>query len=422
MKIIRELVEYRFENKSFLHHVLLADNGNKTLLSAINIFLKLHATRSIQTSERYSSALKRFLDYMISQLPLEGVDHNIWRSAKVDNIREWQGSLVSERDTKKLKKPSDATIHGNAKIVYQFYCWASENGFPVIINSTSKNWHYNFRDESKLVQVKSMISGSVPDHANIDLGGKSTKRESSSKKILMMSDEDVARLMKAYKDPVYPALLMLAMGTGMREQGCISMPYIGVGVNGHIRSYPEIKNEIKNGDDAKTFSFTVTEKGSKERTLQINMAAWKMICRMYLPLHFERKKKFKKKFPGESCNAHFFLKKNGMPVTAKNIADQTYLAKQEIAPFPWTFHSARDWYATSFIIKHLDQDEVNNMHYNAAVEDQLRKQLGHNDIKTTYMHYVRQASLVLALQSGSLDYTLGKDEDFFRGLVDGQHI
>lgn len=417
MNIVRKLVEYRFENKAYSHHVLLAESDNKILLSAINIFLKLHATHSIQTSERYSSSIKRFLEYLIKQQPQGNADHNIWRNAKVEDIRKWQGNIVTERDTKELKKPSDKTIQGNAKIVYQFYCWASKNGFPVLINSTSKAWNYNFKDESNLVQTKSMISGTVPDYANIDLGGTSTKRESTSKKLHMMSDEDIASLMKAYKDPVYPALLMLAMATGMRAQGCVSMPYIGVGFNGHIRTYPDIKNEIKDGDKAKMFSFTVTEKGSKERTLQINMAAWKTICSKYLPLYYKRRKKFKKKFPTENVDAYFFLKKNGEPVTEKNIADQTYNAKKHLSPFPWTFHSARDWYATNFIIRHLSKAEINNLHYDAAVEEQLRKQLGHSDIKTTYMHYVRQASLVLALQSGQLDYTLGKDDDFFNRLV-----
>jgi len=417
MNILRELLEYRFENKTYSHHILIAATDKKILLSSVNIYLKLHASRSIQTSERYSSAIKRFLDYLITQKSKDLIDYNIWRQAKIDDIRKWQGSLVTLRDAENLKKPSDKTILDTAKIVYHFYCWASQSGFPVIINSTSKDWKYNFRDESKLVKVNSMISGTSPDHANIDLGGKTIKHAPTSKKTLIMSDDNIGSLMKAYKDPVYPALLMLALATGMREQGCVSMPYIGVGVNGHIRPYPDIKNELKNGNTAKTFSFTVKEKGSKVRTLQVNMAAWKTICNFYLPLYYERRKLFKKKFPNENSNAHFFLKKNGVPVTEKNIADQTYLAKQNLAPFPWSFHSGRDWYATNFIIKHLSFVEVNNLHYDAAVEEQLKLQLGHNDIKTTYMHYVRQASLVLALQNGQLDYTLGKDEGFFSSLI-----
>ncbi|ABG40538.1 conserved hypothetical protein [Paraglaciecola sp. T6c] len=417
MNIKRELIEYQYENKTYSHHILLAETDNKTLLSPVNIYLKLHASRSLKTSERYSSAIKRFIDYLITQKSQDCIDYNIWRTAKMEDIRKWQGRLVSQRDLEGLKKPSDKTILESAKIVYHFYCWASDSDFPVIINNTSKEWKYNFKHESKIVQIKSMISGTSPDHANIDLGGKTTRNAPSSKKTLIMSDDDISALMTEYKDPVYSALLMLALATGLREQGCVSMPFIGVGVNSHIRPYPEIKNELKNGETAKTFNFTVKEKGNKVRTLQVNMAAWKTICNSYLPLFYERKKLFKKQFPGENSNAHFFLKKNGEPVTAKNIADQTYLAKQNFDAFPWSFHSARDWYATNFIIRHLTLNQINNLHYDAAVEEQLRLQLGHNDIKTTYMHYVRQASLILALQNGQLDYTLGKDEGFFNSLI-----
>lgn len=392
-------------------------NKDHILISAVNIYLKLHASKSIQTSERYSSAIKRFFDYLIRQQHKSTIDHNFWRKAEIQDIRKWQGELVSARDAKHLKKPSDKTIFDLAKIVHQFYCWASKSGFPVIINHSSKEWIFSYKNESKLIQSKSMISGSAPDHANIDLGGKTTKQQATNKKMIIMSDEDIGALINKYKDPVYPLLLLLALSTGMREQGCISIPYIGVGVNGHIRPYPDIKNELKNPDVVKTFSYTVMEKGSKERTLQVNMAAWELICSIYLPLYYQRRKLFIKKFPNTNCNAHFFLKKNGEPVTEKNIADQTYLAKQGLANFPWTFHSARDWYATNFIIRHLNRSKIDNLHYDAAVEEQLRLQLGHNDIKTTYMHYIRQASLILAIQNGELDYTLGKDEDFFRGLL-----
>ncbi|MEH6710569.1 MAG: site-specific integrase [Paraglaciecola polaris] len=421
MKIVRDFVEYKFEHQTFAHHLLMIEDGStKNLLSAANIYLKQNASTSEQTSDRYSSQIKRFLKFLIEQRGDRKLDHNIWRQATAADIRKWQGAQVSQRDEQNLIKPNDNTIRSNAKIVHQFYCWASEAGFPVAFNTKTKDWKFKYKDESKLINIISMISGSHADHANIDLGGKNTRKQSKSE-MLSMSDEDIGRLMNAYKDAVYPAILMLSLATGMREGGCVTFPYIGSGVNGHIRTFPDIKNELKNGDTAKTFSFTVTEKRSKERTLQVNMAAWQSICKAYLPLFYERKRRFEKKFPGENANAHFFLKKNGEPVTATNVSDQTYLAKLRIfksdnTPFPWTFHSARAWYATSFIIRHLSVKEINNMHYDAAVEEQLRKQLGHKDIKTTYMHYIRQASLVLALREGQIDYTLGKDFAFFDSL------
>lgn len=107
-----------------------------------------------------------------------------------------------------------------------------------------------------------MVSGTSLDTANIDLGGKKKQvMQSSGNTLLIMSPRDISKLMKAYKDPVYPAILMLALGTGMREQRCVRMPYIGFGENGHIRPFPDIKNELTNSE-SKTFCFTVTEKGN----------------------------------------------------------------------------------------------------------------------------------------------------------------
>ncbi|MCC4852537.1 site-specific integrase, partial [Vibrio lentus] len=94
-----------------------------------------------------------------------------------------------------------------------------------------------------------------------------------------------------------------------------------------------------------------------------------------------------------------------------------YIAKKKLKNFGWSFHSTRDWYATMFIIRHLSREKINASHYDAAIEDSLRRQLGHSDIRTTYMHYVRVASILLATQSGELDFSLGKGEDFWGDII-----
>jgi len=416
VKIERVLIEYKYKYQVLNHHILIAIDKNQTLLSAVNIFLKEYGNNSLKTSDRYSGNIKRFLEFVIKQRNDEIKGSNFWREISCSDIKEWQSFQVYQRDAENLEKPSDKTIFDNASIIYQFYVWARKNGFPVAINAVLKDWKFNYRDESKLLTAISMLSGSNPDHANIDIGNSNTRRH-VNKEIIIMNNDNIKRLMNSYVDPVYPALLMLALGTGMREQGCVSMPYIGSGVNNHIRAYPEIKNTIKSGESAKTFSFTVTEKGSKTRTVQVNMAAWETICSFYLPFYYKRKKLFQLKYPEESANSHFFLNKKGEPVTEKMISDMTYIAKKGIKNFPWSFHNTRDWYATKFIIKHLSKNKIDNLHYDAAVEELLRSQLGHSDIKTTYMYYVRKASIILAMQNGFLDYSLGMNTDFFDGLL-----
>jgi len=418
MKIERELLTYKYNYQSLNHHILVAIDDNKTLLSAVNIYLEENASNSLKTSDKYSGAIKRFFEFVISQRSEEIIDSNFWREISYSQIKEWQAFQVYQRDKANNKKPSDKTIFENASIIHQFYVWARKKEFPVAIDAVLKDWKFNYRDESKLLTIHSMLSGSNPDHANIDIGSSNARaRARVDNSIVIMDNDDIKALMNSYVDPVYPALLMLALGTGMREEGCVSMPYIGTGVNAHIRPYPEIMNTIKSGGNAKTFGFTVTEKGRKTRTVQVNMAAWKTICSFYLPLYYERKKLFQLKYPEKNANSHFFLNKKGEPVTEKNISDMTYIAKRGIEAFPWSFHSARDWYATNFITKHLSKSKINNMHYDAAVEELLRSQLGHKDIKTTYMYYIKKASIIIALQDGLLDYSLGMDSDFFGDLL-----
>lgn len=425
MNIERPLITYLHERKKFTHHVLtFNDNSSITMMSAVNLFLKAKAHKSVKTSDRYSSVLKRFFDFVIKNN--KNVSQNFWREVEDRDIREWQGYRVQNRDKKRKERPSDDTVFKDACIVLDFYSWADKNHFPVIINPSSRDWKFNFRDESRLLSSKNILSGSSPDNSNIDIGNtrrRNTRSTETKKHVTIMDLEDIKLLVTSYVDPVYAAMFLLALATGMREQGVCSFPYIGYGENDHIRPYPEIKSTIAKdpkNNIPKTFSFTVVEKGNKKRTLQVNTAAWKMICKAYLPLYYERRKLFKRKYPNKDPNAFFFLNKFGKPITPKMVADRTYYAKKRLNDknFKWSFHNTRDWYATMFIIKHLSREQINGSHYDAAVEASLRKQLGHSDIKTTYMHYIRVASILLATQSGELDFSLGNSDDFWGKLTE----
>ncbi|MEZ9744146.1 site-specific integrase [Vibrio splendidus] len=428
MNIERSLITYLHERKTFNHHILtISNNGSVILMSAVNLFLKEKAHKSNKTSERYSSVLKRFFVFIIQNN--DSLTPNFWREIRDSDIREWQGYRVQNRDKVKRLKPSDDTVFKDACIVFDFYSWAEKNHFPILITRSSIDWKYNYRDESRLLSSKSILSGNSPDYSNIDIGDKrkrNTRSSETKKQVTIMGLEELKSLINAYVDPVYCVMFLLALATGMREQGVCSFPYIGYGENDHIRPYPEIKNTIpkdSNGKVPKTFSFNVIEKGSKKRTLQVNIAAWKMICKLYLPLYYERKKLFKKKYPNKDLNAFFFLNKSGKPITPKMVADGTVRAKKKLNDknFIWSFHNTRDWYATMFVIKHLSREKINASHYDAAIEESLRKQLGHSDIKTTYMHYVRVASILLATQNGELDFSLGKDDDFWGSIVEGMN-
>lgn len=399
MKVEKQKISYRYRNYKLTHHIVYLRYGDeKILLSPFNLFLKDRASSSSKTSARYAGNICRFLNFILQRY----IDdrQNFWRNASDDDLREWQQDQVKTRDQGKRKKPSDKTIYDNASLIHDLYGWLNKNQFPISMHLHTKDWKYNFKSESLLKHVRSQLSGNSVDHADISIG-LTRKQDRGKNDFTIMSKEDCKRLLAAYKDPVYAACFLLALSTGMREEGICKMPYVGTGRNIHVRPYPEIIAEI---GDRKTFEYTVVEK-RKSRTLEVNVKAWQAVCKMYLPLYFKRRKLLQKKHSDINPDSVFFINSLGHPVTPEKISRMTYVAKKDLVDFPWTFHSARSWYATQYMINNLSRSQLKANYYNAAVEDGLRRQIGHADISTTYKHYVKMASLILALREGDVGQT-----------------
>lgn len=411
MRVEKREVQYKFRNMDYHHHVIyLRDGKNQVLISPFNLFLKDRASASMRTSKRYAGNICNFLNFILKRYESDGV--KFWRNASEEDLREWQHSQVKAREKNRKTKPSDKTIHENASLIHDLYLWLRKNKFPVSIHLETKDWKFNFKEESLLKHVRSQLTRSGADHKGISAGLARTQ-DPNKNDFTIMSLNDRVRLMEAYYDPVYAACFMLALATGMREEGICRVPYLGTGENIHIRPYPEILSEI---GDKKTFPFKVVEKG-KERTLDVNLQAWKATCLMYLPLYFKRRKLLQRKHPEINPDSVFFITSYGHPVTPERISRMTYVAKKKLKDFPWTFHSARSWYATQYMINHLSKDQIKASYYNAAVEEGLRRQLGHSDIKTTYKHYLRMASLAIALKDGDIGQSTWRDLEEMAGKV-----
>lgn len=418
MHITKEFISYNYDNEALQHHILVAELGvEKHLLSYVNIYLKEKCTNSIKTSENYANNLKSFFNYLLKTLPKE-IRHStdFWLSASTEYIKRWQKYRVRKRDEQKKTSPSDETIYNQASLVMEFYTWAANNDLPVrfqkksLNNNNSRKWRFDFKKYSKQKRKTHQVSFD-PGLENITSG---KNRYQKTRKLYCMSNEDISALLGAYSDPVYGACLMLSLATGMREEGICQFPYIGTGHNAHIRAYPDILATIPDG--AKTFSFTIREKG-KTRTIQTNLAAWKAICDIYLPLYHERKIKFleyRQTLPEHErppINSVFFLTKKGEPVTPKKISQTTWAQKQKhLENFKFAFHDARGWFITRFLIRHLTREQISNHVFDITVAEMLKEQIGHEDFETTYKHYVKVASLILETLDGKFDYSVADDE------------
>lgn len=403
MKVEKREVSYVFKRTDFTHHVIyLRDGEKKILLSPFNLFLKDRASSSLKTSARYSGNICKFLNFISKRYHDDG--EKFWLSASNEDLHDWQREQVFNRDKNKKMKPSDKTISQNAALIHDAYSWLKVNNFPISMQIHNREWKFNYKGESMLRHVRGQLSRTIGDRRQISKGfARFDDRNKNDFTIMSLHDRE--RLMAAYKDPVYSACFLLALATGMREEGICKMPYLGTGENFHIRPYPEILAEIGN---SKTFRYTVVEKG-KRRTLHINTKAWEAICKMYLPLYFERRKLLENRFPTVDPNQVFFINRLGRPVSPEMISRMTNVAKRQLSDFPWTFHSARSWFATQYMINNLSKTEIQTQHYNAAVEEGLRKQLGHSDIKTTYKHYLRMASIAITVNDGAIGQDTWRD-------------
>lgn len=413
MKVDKRKVYYRFHGSDYVHHVIYFqdDEGKILLLSPFNLYMKDKGASAIKTSERYAGNLCNFLNFILERYQKDG--SKFWRNASEEDLKEWQQVQVKERDKNKETKPSDKTVFDNASLVHSVYNWLRNQSFPVSMNPETKDWHFDYRSESMLTQIRGQISGTSADRKSISTGLPSMG-DSRKNSMMIMSKADRKALINAYNDPVFSACFMLALATGMREEGVCQMPYLGTGDNIHIRPYPEILAEF---GSAKTFPFTVVEKG-KKRTLEVNMKAWESICKSYLPHYFKRRKLLIAKYPEINPDHVFFINRLGNPVNPKMISDRTVIAKKNLKNFPWSFHSSRSWYATQYMINNLTKSEIKDRFYNAAVEDGLRRQIGHSDIKTTYKHYLKLAAVVMAVQDREIGSNTWKELEETAGALE----
>lgn len=403
MKVAKREVTYRFDDRQYHHHVVyLNDDKQKILISPFNLYLKQHASSSIKTSEKYAVTMVRFLNFLLERYTEDG--EKFWRSVTETDLRQWQHQQVRERDTAGKRKPSDQTISQNANFIHNVYSWLKKMNFPISMHFNTTEWKFNFKEESLLRHTRSQLAGHSTDHRAISLKEHRTQ-DGNKNDVVIMSKNDVTRLMSAYRDKVYAACFLLALGTGLREEGVCKMPYSGIGENMHIKPYPEILTEI---GTKKTFPYTVVEKG-KQRTLDVNVNVWKAICEIYMPLYYKRRKLLERKHPDINPDTVFFINKLGNPVSPKKISQMTTEAKKALSGFPWTFHNARSWFATQFMINHLTRSQIESTYYNAAVEEGLRRQIGHNDIKTTYKYYLRMASIVIATANQQVGHQTFKE-------------
>lgn len=391
--------------KTCRHHVLIADVADKqVLLSHANLFLSEHGSASIETSSRYSGVISMFYRFISTEpefvdLPL--ADYHVL----ADNaaIQRWQVSRQVERVKLQKEKPSSATIFEDAKILLVFFNWLGEAGYTTNVLVEMKTWVANFKSDRLLKHVQERAMVGI-DAKNIEVLDKE-RRQKQLKSLI--TDGEIKSLIGAYRDPVYAAMFKLGLGTAMRPMDLCAFPYLGNGKNKHIMPHSNMRTEGSSAVD-----YLVTEsKGNKSRTIKVNLADLKVLEVGYIrPYYAARAAQYEQRYKKKCPPSILFLNSRGCPVTPDMISARTHAAKARAQVNDpsfrerVTFYDARHWWPTMFLIKFFKDDLLTakaDALYLAAAEV-LRNQMGHDDLGTTYKHYVDMARLVTIAHAGHL--------------------
>ncbi|MBF8766178.1 site-specific integrase [Pseudomonas putida] len=405
LTINRKLITYISSETRKLevsHYVLIAEFGGKSvLLSHPNLFLYKKTRSSRHTSKRYAGILVNFYKFLSTQEKMIGKDISTYHLlADNRDIMRWQADRQSNRLAKQSAKPSTESIIDEAHLLMGFFHWLSEEKFPTNVNVNLKTWRANFRSRRMLNYLQSQSKVRI-DASNIQ----TLDRRNRQKKFdFLISDFEIKVLLEYYVDPVYAVLFTFALGTAMRPMDIVKFPYIGNADNTHILPYSEMTKTTP------TVNYTVYDsKGHKDRTIIIHMEELRALQDNYITPYYSARKKLYKDRTGQECPPDIlFLNKYGIPVTADMISARTNRAKAN-AMKKWPefrphidFYQTRHWWPTQYLIATFG-DMLLTESTDAlvlAVSQVIINQLGHEDIITTYRHYIDMARVMWSTHKG----------------------
>lgn len=384
------------------HCVLVAQRKNKQLLlSHPNLFLYKHTRSSIATSTRYATLISMFYRFLSTQPKMKNVDLEYYH-ALADNrdIRRWQVQRQLERLVKNSLKPSSETIFEDAKVLLNFFRWLNEHGYVTNVDVTTRTWRANFRS-GRMLNYINRIGTSRINSNNIRVLDRQSRQKQYD---FLITDDEIKLLLQSYSDPVYASIFLLALGTAMRPMDLVRFPYLGNADNKHIMPY---SNMIKGNV---TTQYTVyNSKGGKDREITIHMDDLKALEENYIIPHYGvRKQLYKKRFKQDCPPDVLFLTSRGIPVDVDRIASRTFDAKNNAAKIDKNFRShinfyqTRHWWPTQYLIGFFgDRLLTENLEvlYLAAAQA-LTRQMGHEDVATTYKFYVSMARVLMFAHKG----------------------
>lgn len=351
-------------------------------------------SRSEHTTRKYAGILARYLQWLDDS----GYGADSW-AAIDEEIFDQYLLHISRPSGGALFGPAHETLLDYASRIHDFYSWAESRGYAHSLDIEEEDLLIKIRDQSLLAHI-----GIERKVTRLDFNlptGRPALYEQELDKFVNQDDYEVA--LHLLEDVVYRIMAVVIRITGMRPKDLLQLPYRGSHQNAGFVPYDE--DQIPEDLPQRSINYTFQSKG-KVRSISFPGKLWAVICKSYIPLRRERAQLYEKIHGISPPNNRLFLTPDGAIVnyailyyhfsrvpelakTAPPLSDGRSFKGRKFSA-----RMLRHTCATYFVYEALKRKNMlgRSFVYDAALDDELRKIMGHTDIRTTLEYYVHLAN------------------------------
>lgn len=349
-------------------------------------------SRSDETLRKYSAIIVRYLRWLDDQ----GYGSQNWAAVDFEIFDEYLKYVALPFDGLEFG-PLQETVRDYGSRIVGFYDWAQRHGHNHFLDVDREEVEFRLQDQFLLGHISDSIGRTK---LGFDLpNGAPAYHEIEMEKFL--GQEDYLSALQLLDDIVFRVIAAVMRITAMRPKEVLQLPYRGKGENAGFEPY----DELPEGLDLGRINFACRSKG-KNRRIAFPGRLWRVICEQYIPLRRERAKLFAARNGISPPNSVLFLTAEGYPVNysilhhhfSKVVQRSNANVAEGEGPVyrrrKFTARMLRHTCATYFVFEALKKNNMlgRSYVYDAAVDEDLRLLLGHEDVGTSYKYYVHLAN------------------------------
>ncbi|WP_185831642.1 site-specific integrase [Pseudomonas aeruginosa] len=375
---------------------ILLDDENNIIEGPTNWLISLAQlrSRSFETTRNYANILQRFLQWLDDTPVVEGhacIGAHNWQVVDEEILYAYLES-ISRPSLKCPHGPSFRTLQHYTYRIWRFYNWAAKNGYEHYLELDSSDIDIFIPNQRLLSHINPSKSVEVLNF-NVPTGGQAI-HEREVQKFVIQSDYEIA--LEMIEDVVYKVIAAIIRITALRPKDLLQIPYRGTGINKEFIPYDH--DALPSNIDETSIFYEFESKG-KRRSIDFPGKLWRVICELYIPLRRQRAELYEKRHGVPPRNSELFLTSKGVPVTYSMLSYTfrnlvpTIKASDRGSEYHGNCFSARmlrHTCATYFVYEALAKQNRLGRHfvYDAALDEDLRRLMGHNDVETTLKYYV----------------------------------